>query len=104
MKVSLSYDGAPFTEVFTIEGDGDYVDSGINTSIGSTILGSGTIGGGAEATAHPFIVDFPIHSPRFQTVRIKFEALGIGAIEIDEYTYKDIRDKGKKILQSNTVL
>lgn len=104
VKVSLSYDGAPFSEVFTIEGDGDYVDSGINTSIGSNTLGSGTIGGGAEATAHPFIVDFPVHSPRFQTVRIKFEALAIGAVEIDEYTYKDIRDKGEKILNSNTVI
>lgn len=104
VKVSLSYDGAPFTEVFTIEGDGDYVDSGINTSIGSQTLGSGTIGGGAEATAHPFIVDFPIHSPKFQTVRIKFEAQAIGAVEIDEYTYKDIRDKGQKILNSNTII
>jgi hypothetical protein len=66
-------------------------------------VGATTIGGSAEATAHPFLVDFPVHSDRFQTVRVRFEALGIGHAQINEYTYKDIRDKGRKSLSTYTV-
>ena len=103
IKVSLSFDGGPFTEIFTIQGTGAYVSSGINTSIGSQTIGSGIIGGGTEVTAHPFEVDFPVHSSKFQTVRAKFEGLDIGHAQINSYTYKDIRDKGRKNLSTNTV-
>jgi hypothetical protein len=103
IKVSLSFDGGAFTEIYTIEGDGAYVDGGINTSIGSQIIGSQGIGGGAEATSHPFEIEFPVHSDKFETVSIKFEALGIGHAQINEYIYKDIRDKGRKTLPVHSV-
>jgi hypothetical protein len=45
-------DGTP-VHVFDIEGDGAYVDQGINTTIGSQTIGSNVIGGGGEVTAHP---------------------------------------------------
>jgi hypothetical protein len=32
IKVSLAFDAGDSVETFTIEGDGDYVDSGINIS------------------------------------------------------------------------
>lgn len=70
-------DGSP-VEVFIIERDGDYVDQGINTPIGSYTVGSKAIGGGGEATAHPFDVAFPIHTDIFQHISARFEALGIG--------------------------
>jgi hypothetical protein len=103
IRVSLAYDDGEYTDVFIIEGDGDYVDQGINTPIGSYTTGSKVIGGGGEATAHPFDVDFPIHSDRFQHVSVKFEALGIGHAQINSYTYKDIRDKGRRSLAIKTV-
>lgn len=103
LKVSLSYDGGPFSEIYTIEGNGSYVDSGINTYIGATTIGSGVVGGGGGDTAHPFKVSFPINAERFQTVRVKFEALDVGYVSVEEYTYIDIRDKGAKRLPVNTV-
>lgn len=102
-EVWLSFDGGTFVKYFTIEGDGSYVDSGINTSIGSQTIGSQTIGGSTEVTAHPFTVDFPVHSDKFTTVRVKFVATDVGAVQINEYTYKDIRDKGRKLNSSSTV-
>lgn len=103
IKISLSYDGGPFTEVYTVEGDGEYVDVGINTSIGSQTVGAQAIGGGAALSSHPFEVDFPVHSDKFETVSVKFEALGIGYTQINSYTYKDIRDKGRKVSPARTV-
>jgi hypothetical protein len=103
IRVSLSTDGGTYTSVYIIEGDESYVDLGINTSIGSYTIGSKVIGGGGEATAHPFVVDFPIHTDRFQNISVKFEALDVGYAEIDSYTYKDIRDKGRRSLPVRTV-
>lgn len=46
VKVSLVLDDGTPVEVFTINGNGDYVDHGINTTIGSETIGSHTVGGG----------------------------------------------------------
>jgi hypothetical protein len=102
-EVLLSFDDAPFVKVFTIEGNGAYVDSGVNTSIGSTTIGSKVIGGGGDEVAHPFTVDFVIQSDIFQNISVKFKATDIGYVEIDEYGYRDIRDKGRKYLPAQTI-
>lgn len=103
IEVYHSYDGGDFILVFTIQGNGSYVDIGTNTTIGSTTIGSNTIGGATPITAHPFIVDFPVHTDKFQTIRHKFVATNVGYAQIDNYTMKDIRLKGKKILPANTI-
>lgn len=103
IEVWHSYDGGPFILIYTIQGSGSYVDAGTNILIGSDTIGSGTIGGGAKVTAHPFEIDIPVHSGKVSTVSTKFVATGIGAAQINEYTYKDIRDKGRKTLASRTV-
>ena len=103
VKVSLVLDDGTPVEVFTIDGSGSYVDQGINTSIGSYTLGSKVIGGGGEASAHPFDVTFPVHSDRFQYISARFEALRIGYAAINSYTYRDIRDKGRRSLPIKTV-
>jgi hypothetical protein len=103
IRISLSYDGGAFSEVITIEGDGAYVDSGIQSTVGSQTTGSKVIGGGGEATASPFEVDFSINSDRFMFVRVKIEALGVGYVSINSMTFKDIRDKGRKNLPVRTI-
>ncbi len=103
IQVSVSYDGGAFSDLYTIEGDGSYVDTGVNTNIGAPTLGSKTIGSGGSTTAHPFELDFPMNSDRFVYVRVKFEALGIGYASVNEVTFKDIRDKGRKNLPTRTV-
>jgi hypothetical protein len=103
IMVSLILDDGTPVEVFTIMGDGDYVDQGINTTIGSETIGTHVIGGGGEATAHPFDVTFPIHTDIFQNVSVRFQALNIGHATINSYTYKDLRDKGSRSLPVKTV-
>ena len=102
LKVSLSFDGGDFVEKFTIEGDGAYVDTGIETTIGSQTVGSKVIGGGGAVTASPYEVDFPINSDRFVDVRVKIEAMDIGFVSVNSITFKDIRDKGRKNLPIRT--
>jgi hypothetical protein len=102
IKVSLVLDDGTPVEVFTIEGDADYVDTGLNTTIGSRTLGSHVLGDGGSDVAHPFDVTFEIHTDRFQNISSRFEALDIGYAEIDSYTYKDIRDKGARSLPTRT--
>jgi hypothetical protein len=102
LKVSLSYDGGPFSEIATIEGDGPYVDTGIDTYIGGTTIGSKVIGGGGSSTAHPFEIDFPINSDRFINVRVRFEAMSVGWVSVNSFTFKDVRDKGRKNLPVRT--
>ena len=103
IKVSLSYDNSDFVEVKTIEGDGSYVDTGIKTSIGSPVIGSKVIGGGGSDEASPFEISFPINSDKFIDVKIKVEAVGIGFAQINSFTFKDLRDKGRHNLPSRTV-
>lgn len=100
--VELSYDGGAFTLVKTIEGSADYVDSGIDTYIGGTTIGSKVLGGGGATTAHPYEIDFPINSDRFIYVRVRITAKGVGYVSVNEITFKDIRDKGRKNLPSRT--
>src|SRR5204863_7407740 len=95
-------DGSPVT-VFTIAGTGSYVDTGINTTIGSQTLGSKVIGDGGSDVAHPFDVTFEVHTDRFQYISARFEATGVGYAAINSYTYKDIRDKGMRSLPTKTV-
>lgn len=103
-EVWLSYDGGAFALVYTILGTGTYVDAGINVTIGSQTMGSGTIGGaGGDVVAHPFEVLFGVHSGKFETVRVKFVPKGLGALQVNEYSYRDIRDKGRKTSPSKTV-
>lgn len=96
-RVSLAFDDGDYSEYFTIDGtDARYVSHGINVVIGSNTPGASVIGGGGTDTAHPFEVEFGVHSPKFETVSVRFEALDIGYVQINEYTYKDIRDKGSR--------
>jgi hypothetical protein len=85
------------------EGDGSYVDRGINATIGSTTIGSKVIEGGGEETAHPFDVTFPIHTDRFRYISTKFKAAGIEHAAINSYCYRDIGDKGRRSLPVKTV-
>lgn len=102
-KVYVSYDGRDYTEVATIEGDGVYVDTGINTYIGAPTIGSKSIGGGGSDTAHPYEVRFNLNSDRFIHARVKIEALGVGYVSVNSIKFVDIRSKGRRNLPSRTV-
>lgn len=102
LKISISYDGGPFTEIFTVEGDGSYVDTGVGTYIGGPTIGSEVIGGGGSTQAHPFEVRFPLNSDKFIHARIKIEAQEVGYVSVNSFKFVDIRDKGRKNLPVRT--
>jgi hypothetical protein len=93
VQVSVSYDGGAFVNVFTIDGAGSYVDTGKTIAVGSYTIGSKTVGGGATVYANPFHVEFPLNSPRYEYVRVKFEAIGGGYIQLNYYTWKTVCQK-----------
>lgn len=103
LEVWLSLDQGVFVKYYTILGSGDYVQQGVEVTIGSNLVGGQSIGGATAVTAHPFEIDFPVITPRFQTVAVMFVATAVGAVQVNQYTYKDIRDKGRKIPVTSTV-
>jgi len=97
VTVSLSYDNGSFVEVATIDGDGSYVDAGQSISVGAVTVGSTEVGGGgSDASANPFEVEFRINTDKFERVKYKFEATEIGYVKISMFQFKDIRYKGRK--------
>lgn len=101
IEVSYSVDNESFVVVKTISGNGSYVDLSQRKVIGSTLVGEDEIGGGqAEEDAiyaSPYEVEFHVGTPRFERVRIKFEAKGIGYASVSEYGFVDTRNKGRKL-------
>jgi hypothetical protein len=100
IDVSFSYDGGNFVKAFTISGTGAYVDSGKSIAVGSYVEGSKIVGGGGSATvyANPFQVEFPLNTPRYEYIRVKFEATGGGYAQINFYEYKDNRYKSARVM------
>jgi hypothetical protein len=102
LAIDISYNGGAWTQVFTVDGQASYVDTGIEISIGSRTIGSGVIGGGAEETASPYEIDFKLNSDRFTDVAVRLRALAVGYVSVNALTFKDIRSKGKKNIPSRT--
>lgn len=107
LKVSYSLDNGPFVEVTQsdgtsplIKGNGTYVDLSQRKLIGSMTLGEDPLGGGQDPAnaiyASPYELEFHVGTARFERIRLKFEATGIGYLGISEYGFIDIRDKGRK--------
>ena len=100
--IEISTNGGAFVNVFTIKGNADYVDSGIDVSIGAPTIGSTVVGGGGDSSASPYEVDFKLNTDRFTHIRVRAVALGVGYASINSIIFKDIRDKGRKNLPTRT--
>lgn len=98
VEVSASIDNGAFVLVGTIAGDGDYVDKGQSVAVGTVTIGSKEIGGGgAGVSAYNYEREIDLALDRFETIKLKFEALGIGYFSVSEVRYFDIRFKSFKI-------
>jgi len=98
LKVYASLDNGSFVEVGEISGNGSYVDKGQEVSIGRNTIGSKEIGGGSEGEyAYPYEREIKLAVDKFGTIKLKFEALGLGYVSVSEWQYKDIRLKSSKI-------
>ena len=97
IEVRASIDKGSFVLLGLIEGDGSYVDAGQQVSIGRITLGRKEIGGGGEATSQNYERKLKLRLDRFGTVKLRFEAIGLGHASISQIEWKDPRLKSQKI-------
>lgn len=107
IDIYFSFDSGSFIKVFTVKGNGSYVNSGAPITIGSSTIGSQVVGGGSGlgpvVTAYPFEVEFEYSTDYFEYVQTQFAANNIGFAQIDTFTFKDIRYKGLRLPASRIV-
>ena len=99
--VNLALDTGDYVNVATVKGNGPYVDQGVSVGIGTYTMGSTVIGGlgsGAQF-ANKFELDIPIHTDKFEYISFQLQALGIGYVQINKVSFKDIRVKRRRLLQ-----
>ena len=103
-KLSMSVDRGPYVEirspsdvednVHAIEGDGSYVDISQRVMVGSLILGNAELGGGSDGIeAYHYRRTFRIAIDKFEFVKFKIEATGLGYLSLTEFSFQDIRLK-----------
>ena len=97
--IYANVDNGGYIKIGTIEGDGNYVDRGQKISVGSLTLGRSEIGGGGtqgEIPAYNFVYQINrLGLDKFERVKLKFVATGIGYCSISTIRWVDIRYKGK---------
>jgi hypothetical protein len=77
--------------VGTIKGDGTYVDSTSAQTIGSNYIGGVAIGGEGLTDVYGFMMEIRLKKvPRFRKRKIKFVALGIGYVHIENQVDCDL--------------
>lgn len=103
-KLSMSVDRGPFVEVrspsdvtdnvHAIQGNGDYVDTSQRVSVGALILGNAELGGGSDGIeAYHYRRTFRIALDKFEFVKFRIEATGLGYLSLTELTFADVRIK-----------
>ena len=92
LKVYVSEDGDAFRQIGTIIGNESYVDFNKSTLIGSSGLGTATVGGQYGTTAFDFQTQFKFYNQtKFRKIQVKLVAEGMGYASVERMTYKDIR-------------
>ena len=104
IDIYFAYDNGNFVKVATVNGNGNYVNVGSPTIIGSNTSGSTIVGGGGSTVVgYPYEVDFTIASDLYEYVQVKFVANNIGYCQIDEFGFKDNRLKSRSVLPTSTM-
>lgn len=90
VSVYLSFDSDNYVLVGTILGSGEYVDYTSSYAIGTTVIGSGTLGGDDTIPVYRFIMELKVRQVKFRKRNLKFVANGIGYVALEEVTDFDI--------------
>lgn len=107
LKISISVDSGAFVEIgstdvdgvhtYAIEGSGSYIDRNQSVNIGATTLGTKELGGGSDGNlAYHFERYFNLNLDKFETIKIKYEAVAIGYVAVSTQKFWDVRFKGRK--------
>lgn len=103
LDIAFSFDSGNFTKFFTVQGNGSYVNLGNPVTVGSSVAGLNVVGGGGSTViAYPFEVEFVVNGDVFEYVQPQFSANNIGFVQIDEFVFKDVRMKSRRVLPSRT--
>lgn len=90
-EIYASYDDSAFQLLYTITGEGSYVDAGTPETVGSHMVGSIGVGGESDGTdVYTFFLEFNEKSPKFRNRRLKIVPTGIGYLRINEYQDVDV--------------
>jgi len=91
-------DNGGYVELGTVSGTDEEVDTASATTIGSSVLGKKEIGGGTVITAYNYdkTINIADKLNKFQRIKLKIEATGLGYVSISELQYYDIRSKELK--------
>lgn len=98
--VFITLDNGDYVKVYTIEGDGNYVQSTLVT-VGSQGVGTKTVGGGFDndpVYASRYELDIPIHTDLFEYIGWSVQAKGVGFVSIERSEFKDIRFKRRRLI------
>lgn len=90
LKIYLSFDRAPFVLVGTQNGTDSNVDGGSRTVIGSDAIGQASLGGQTSVSVYNFIKEMKLIQGKFNEVKLRIEAAGIGYVSMSGYTFHDI--------------
>ena len=99
LEVYVSYDNRGYQLVGTILGNGTYVDTGSNVTIGSHGIGTLDIGGGSGITTvsgNFFLAQLKLSCPKFRKRSIKIVATGIGYVAfnmIDDFKIETFQQR-----------
>jgi len=97
IEVYISRDNGDWLIVGTILGSGDYIDYSTSFSVGTTLVGSGPIGGNDEVPVYTFYMQLKLKGEKFRQRRVKFIATGIGYCALQQITDFDILEFEEKI-------
>lgn len=102
IEVYLSIEDGDFFLLDTIEGDGAYVDASGGVSVGMTTVGKKVVGGSNDAdaiTAYNYYREINVRRTvdKYQRVKIKFVATGLGYASVSSYEFFDIELMGSRI-------
>lgn len=98
VAVDLAYDGGGFSEVGVVDGDGPYVSTP-SSGVGTTMVGAAAVGGDGAVTPGDYIREIRVRTPKFNEVKIRFRATGVGYASVSEINYHDVRLYGAKNLR-----
>ncbi len=90
VEVYSDYDASGFSLVGTILGSGSYVDTGAETSIGSSFIGDAQVGGDDLTSIYDYYIELKLKTPKFKARTLKFIATGIGYFDFDSTIDWDI--------------
>lgn len=98
-ELYASYDGEEYELLGSLKGTDDEVQEISQIMVGVSMVGTSQIGGENVEAAYYFKKGFKIHTPKFNRIKIKLVAKGIGYLSFYELKHSNIKLKGSKLLK-----